>query len=91
MFRHIEGCKAQYGDMTMMIAHNFVEWHVIIVKSPAILIQGDRQFTEEKARAHAHHLVEQYMREEKHEDVVNLPSEFTWTPLETGDWLGWRP
>ena len=40
MFRHIEGCKAQYGDMTVMIARNFAEWHVIIVKSPAILITG---------------------------------------------------
>lgn len=53
MFRHIEGCNAQYGDMTLMIAHNFAEWHVIIVRTPTIVIQGDRQFSEEKARAHA--------------------------------------
>jgi len=65
MFRHIEGCKAQYGDMTLMVAHNFVEWHVIIVKTPTILIQGDRQFSEEKARGHARQLVEQYIREEE--------------------------
>ena len=77
MFRHIEGCKAQYGDMTLMIAHNFAEWHVIIVKNPTTLIQGDRQFSEEKARTHARQLAEHYLREEKQEDAPTLPSEFT--------------
>jgi hypothetical protein len=91
MFRHIEGCKAQYGDMTLMIAHNFAEWHVIIVKTPTILIQGDRQFSEEKARARARQLAEHYIREEEQRDGSGLPSEFTWAPLETGDWVCWRP
>jgi len=91
MFRHIEGCKTQYGDMALMVAHNFVEWHIIIVKSPTIRIQGDRQFSEEKARAHARQLVEHYFREEEHRDVPDLPSEFPWVPLETGDWVCWRP
>lgn len=91
MFRHIDGCKAQHGDMTLMIAHNFVEWHVMIVRNPTILIQGDRQFSEEKARAHARQLAEHYLREEKQEDASSLPSEFVWVPLETGDWVAWRP
>ena len=91
MFRHIDGSKAQHGDMTLMIAHNFVEWHVMIVRNPTILIQGDRQFSEEKARAHARQLAENYLREEKQEDASNLPSEFAWVPLETGDWVAWRP
>jgi hypothetical protein len=90
MFRHIDGSKAQHGDMTLMIAHNFVEWHVMIVRNPTILIQGDRQFSEEKARAHARQLAENYLREEKQEDA-SLPSEFAWVPLETGDWVAWRP
>lgn len=90
MFRHIEGCKAQHGDMTLMIAHNFVEWHVMIIKSPTILIQGDRQLSEEKARAHARQLAESYLSEERHEEPVGWPTELTWAPLETGDWVAWR-
>ena len=91
MFRHIEGCKAQHGDMTMMVARNFAEWHVMIVKNPTFVVQGERQFTEEKARAHARQLAEHYLREEKQEDASGLPGEFTWVPLETGDWVAWRP
>ena len=91
MFRHIEGCKAQYGDMTLMVAHSFVEWHVVIIKNSSTLIQGDRQFSEEKARAHARQLLEHYLREEERGDALNLPGELTWAPLETGDWVAWRP
>ena len=60
--------------MTLMVAHNFVEWHVIIVKTPTILIQGDRQFSEEKARTHARQLAEHYIREEEQRDGSGLPS-----------------
>jgi hypothetical protein len=91
MFRHIEGCKAQYDDMTLMIAHNFVEWHVIVVKNPTGLIQGDRQFSEDKAKAHARQLVERYICDERQGDASALPAEFTWVPLEPGDWVAWRP
>ena len=91
MFRHIEGCKAQHRDITVMVAHNFAEWHVILVKHPATLIQGDRQFSEEKARAHARHLFERYIQEEEHGDVSALPADFTWAPLDEGDWVAWRP
>ena len=42
MFRHIEGCKAQHGDMTLMIAHNFVEWHVMIVKNSNLGVREGR-------------------------------------------------
>ena len=91
MFRHIEGCKASYSDMTLLVAHDFVEWHVIVIKNPTILIQGSRQFSEEKAQMHARQLADSYLREEKHEDASGLPAELTWTPLESGDWLAWRP
>ena len=90
MFRHIEGSKARCGELTLMIAHQFVEWHVVVVRSPSKLIQGDRQFSEDKARAHARLLAEQYLRDEEHSaDVV--PPELSWTPLESGDWMSWRP
>ena len=91
MFRHIEGCKAQCGDMTLMVAHNFAEWHVIIIKNPTTLIRGQRQISEDNARAHARQLAEQYLREEKQDDASSLPGEFVWVPLETRDWLEWRP
>ena len=71
--------------------HNFVEWHVIIVKNPAILIQGERQFTAEKAQPTPACSFERYIPDEKHGDASDLPSDFTWTPLESGEWLGWRP
>ena len=51
MFRHVEGYKAQYGNMSLMVAHDFVEWHVIVIKPPTIIIQGCRQFSEAKALA----------------------------------------
>jgi hypothetical protein len=90
MFRHIEGYKAHYGDMTLMLAHAFAEWHVVVVKHPTGLIQGERQITEEKARTHARQLVEHYIREEGLGDTSDLPSELMWVPLEVGDWLTWR-
>jgi hypothetical protein len=91
VFRHIEGCKAQYGDMILMVAHDFVEWHVIIIKHPTILIQGSRQFSEEKAQGHARQVADSYISEEKQEDAHGLPKELTWTPLQPGEWLSWRP
>jgi hypothetical protein len=77
--------------MTLMVAHAFVEWHVAIIRTPTKLIQGDRQFSEEKARAHARQLLETYIREEEAGDPSNLPSELTWVPMEVGDWVSWRP
>jgi hypothetical protein len=90
MFRHIEGCKARCGDMTLMVAREFVEWHVIVVSDSAHVIQGDRQFSEDKARAHARQLVEHYSSEER-TDASAVPAELAWIPLESGDWLAWRP
>jgi hypothetical protein len=90
MFRHTEGFKAQYGDMTLMIGHAFVEWHVV-VKSPTKFIQGDRQFSEEKARAHALKLVESFIKEEEQGDTSSMPAELAWVPLGASDWLAWRP
>jgi hypothetical protein len=91
MFRHVEGFKAQYGDMSLMVAHDFVEWHVIVIKTPTIVIQGSRQFSEAKALEHARQLADSYIRDERHEDASGMPSELTWEPLESGDWLAWRP
>jgi hypothetical protein len=91
VFRHIEGFKAEYGDMSLLVAHDFAEWHVIIIKHPTILIQGSRQFSEDKAREHARQVADSYIRDEKQENVPGLPNELTWTPLQPGDWLSWRP
>src|SRR6266567_141847 len=64
MFRHVEGYKARYGDMILMVAHDFVEWHVIVIKTPTVVIQGGRQFSEAKALEHARQLADSYIRDE---------------------------
>jgi hypothetical protein len=91
MFRHVEGYKAQYGDMSLMVAHDFVEWHVIVIKPPAIVIQGVRQFNEAKALEHARQLADSYIRGGRHEETLDLASELIWEALKSGDWLAWRP
>ena len=91
MFRHVEGFKAQYGDMTLMVAHEFVEWHVIVIDQPATIIHGSRQFSEEKAREHARMIANSYLADEKHGDASGLPAEPAWLPIEPGEWLTWRP
>ena len=91
MFRHVEGYKAQYGNMSLMVAHDFVEWHVIVIKPPAIIIQGSRQFNQPKALEHARQLADSYIRDERHEDTLDLAGELTWEPLQPGDWVAWRP
>ena len=91
MFRHVEGYKAQYGDMSLIVAHDFVEWHVIVIKPPAIVIQGGRQFSEAKALEHARQLADSYIRDERHEATLDLPGELAWEALRPGDWLAWRP
>lgn len=46
------------GDLRLIVAYDFVEWHVIVIKPPAIVIQGVRQFNEAKALEHARQLAD---------------------------------
>jgi len=88
MFRNADGSKAQYHDLTLMIAHEFAEWHVI-VRSATVIIRGARQISEATARDHARLVADHYIHEQNPEGVPKL-GDLTWTPLEQNDWLTWR-
>jgi hypothetical protein len=88
MFRHADGSKAQYHDLTLMIAHEFAEWHVII-RNATVMIRGGRQTSEATARDHARLVADNYIHEQNPEGVPKS-EDLTWTPLEQDDWLTWR-
>ena len=62
MLRSLAGFKAQYDDLTMLVVSEFDEWRVV-VHSPAVVLQGQRQYGEAKAKEHAVALVKRYIEE----------------------------
>ncbi len=89
MFRKSNGFKAQFQDMTLLVAPDFDEWR-IFVQTPDGIIHGGRQFTETKAKDCALSIIESYLRDEKHESIA-VAVDVEWSPLEPGGWLNWRP
>lgn len=89
MFRAAAGFKAQYHDLTVLVASDFDEWRILL-RGPNIIVQGGRQFTEEKAKEAAHVMAESYVKEHDGEGVTPL-GDFDWRPLEPGEWQNWRP
>jgi hypothetical protein len=55
-----------------------------------VTICGTRQFTEAKAKEHAHLLATSFVHQEKHADLPVL-QELDWQPLTPGEFLNWRP
>jgi hypothetical protein len=88
MFRPLPGFKAQYHDLTLLVASDFDEWRVLIA-GPGCTIIGARQFSEAKAKDHARAVAESYVRDERHEDAAAIPQP-EWAPIEKGEWLSWR-
>ncbi len=89
MFRPIRGFKAQYHYLTLLVGCDFDACNVVLL-APGVLIQGARQFTEDKAREHAQAVAKSYIHEEKHEDLPVIEN-LDWKPFEQGEWLSWRP
>jgi hypothetical protein len=87
MFRSLSGYKAQYHDLTLLVAQEFNEWRVLLYR-PGMTIHGTRQFSEAKAREHALALAQSYVHERKHEDQPVLP-EVEWQAAAPEDWLVW--
>ncbi len=85
--RTLSGFKAQYGDLTLVVVSEFDEWRVI-VHAPGVILQGQRQYKELKAKEHALTMVQNYVTEIKGEAAQALP-ELAWVPTETHDWLVW--
>ncbi|MGE5568915.1 MAG: hypothetical protein ACM3S5_07765 [Rhodospirillales bacterium] len=89
MFRALSGFKARYHYLTLLVASDFDEWKVFI-EGPGLTIQGGRQFREDKAKEHAIAMAEDYLKEEKQENLPLLDN-IVWEPLARGEWLNWRP
>ena len=87
MFRALNGLKAPYHSLTLLVASDFDEYRVLI-QGPGVLIQGTRQFSEAKAKEHARAIAADYLSTEKKENLPLLEPE--WTPLAPGEFLNWR-
>lgn len=87
MFRALNGLKAPYHYLTLLVASDFDEYRVLI-QGPGVTIQGGRQFSEAKAKEHARAMAADYLNNERKE---NLPAvEPEWAPLAPGEFLNWR-
>jgi hypothetical protein len=87
MFRALNGLKAPYHSLTLLVASDFDEYRVLI-QGPGVMIQGARQFSEAKAKEHARAIAVDYLSNQKKEDLPVLEPE--WTPLAPGEFLNWR-
>ena len=88
MLRSLAGFKAQYEELTMLVVSEFDEWRVV-VHSPAVVLQGQRQYGEVKAKEHAVALVKQYIQEARQANPVELTPP-DWQPTGPQDWLVWK-
>ena len=88
MFRPLTGFKAHYQDLTIMVVSEFDEWRVI-VHSPNLVLQGQRQYNAAKAKDHASALVKAYLNDVKHEALAD-GQEPDWQPTGPEDWLVWK-
>ena len=89
MFRPLRGFKSKYHYFTLVVSADFDEWRVLAI-APGFTVQGQRQFSETKAKDHAKQVATAYIRDEKKEDLPAL-EEIEWTPLATGEWMDYRP
>lgn len=87
MFRALNGLKAPYHYLTLVVASDFDEYRVLI-QGPGVTIQGTRQFTEAKAKAHARDIAADYLSNQKKENLPLLEPD--WAPIQPGEFLNWR-
>ena len=89
MFRKAEGFKAQCNNLHLVIAADFDEWRIFL-QGPGVIINGGRQFSEDKAKEHAVVTAHDYLCKEEGDSPSAL-QEVQWIPLDKGEWLNWRP
>ena len=85
MLRSLNGFKAKYHYLDLVVVSEFDEWRVV-VHAPNVVLQGQRQFREAKAKEHALALAKQLIHEMRNEDLPVLP-EVEWQPTGQQDWL----
>jgi len=88
MFRPLKGYKAQYHDLTLLVASDFDEFRVVI-QAPGTIVQGRRQFNEAQAKEHARNMAASYLKE--HEEADPVPAALEWIPFGPTEWLAWNP
>jgi hypothetical protein len=88
MFRRLSGYKAQYHYLTLYVASDFDEWHILAL-GPGLTIHGARQFTEAKAKDDARSMAMSYVHEEKHDDLPVI-EQIEWSALAPDEWKSWR-
>lgn len=88
MFRPLNGFKAQYHYLTLIVAADFDEWRVLAL-GPGLTINGKRQFSESAAKTQARLAAATYIAEEKHEDLPAIEQP-EWTPLVAGEYVDYR-
>ena len=87
MFRPLSGFKAQYHNLTLMAVSEFDEWRVVLL-SPEVVVQGQRQYNAVKAKDHAWSLAKAYLAEIKQEPGDGQEPE--WQSTGPQDWLVWK-
>ena len=88
MFRPLRGFKAQYQSFSLVVSADFDEWRVLAI-GPGITVQGQRQFSEARAKEHAKLAASTYIQEQLHETPPGGEPE--WVPLVQGEWVDFRP
>jgi len=88
MFRALSGFRARLGDMTMVVVSEFDEWRVVAY-SPEVILQGQRQFKDTKAKEHAEMLVRKFYEEVRNQPLPDA-SEPEWQPVGPNHWMVWK-
>jgi hypothetical protein len=85
MLRSLSGFRAQYHYLSLVVVSEFDEWRVV-VHAPDVIVQGQRQYKEAKAKEHALALAKQFVHELKQDTLPELP-DVEWAPTGPQDWL----
>jgi hypothetical protein len=72
----------------MLVVSEFDEWRVVVY-SPNVFLQGQRQYREAKAKEHALCLLKKYLQEISQESSPPDLPEPDWQPTGPADWLVW--
>ena len=88
MLRPLRGFKAKYHDFMLVVSADFDEWRVLAM-GPGFTVQGQRQFSEAKAKEHALQAASSYLKEKGADLSGDTPPE--WTALASGEWMDYRP
>jgi hypothetical protein len=72
----------------LLVVAEFDEWRVLAY-GPGVTLHGTRQFGEAKAKEHAFHVAESYLRQEKPDEALP-PPELNWLATTPHDWMLWR-